>query len=272
MKNLAIIFDFDETLVEESTSALIERLNIDVNNFWSEEVKKLLDEDWDPIPAYMYKLLEYSLQYEDKKITKELLQKHAGDLKYKPGVPEFFDKIKQAVNNIDSQVNLQFFIISSGIGEIIKNSKIAHNFTDIWASDFEYNKKDGQIIFPKKVLSFTDKTRYIFQISKGMYGEKFRGQPYIVNQKVEENSYHIPIKNMIYIGDGLTDIACFSLINKYNGSTFAVYDASNTQAHGKAWQFIKDKRVNNLLSANFTEGSDLYNNILMALNEMIKQN
>jgi len=268
MKNLAIIFDFDETLVEESTSALIESLGIDVNNFWTVEVNKLIKQDWDPIPAYMYKLIEYSLNNDNKKITKQLLQQHAKKLNYKPGVTSFFNNIKKKISEIDSQANLDFFIISSGIGEIIRNSDIAGNFTDIWASDFEYHN-NGEIIFPKKVLSFTDKTRYIFQISKGMFGEKYRGKPYIVNQKITEEAYHIPIENMIYIGDGLTDVACFSLINKYKGSTFAVYDASNTQAFGKAWKFIKDKRVNNLLSANFTEGSDLFNNILMALNEKL---
>ncbi len=270
MKNLAIIFDFDETLVEESTSALIERLGIDVDKFWGQEVKELLDDDWDPIPAYMFKLIEYSFKYDDKVISKQLLQEHAKTLKYKPGVLNFFENIKEKIKAIDSSVNLHYFVVSSGIGEVIKASEISKHFTDIWASDFVYDKNDT-IVFPKKVLSFTDKTRYIFQISKGMFGEKYRGQPYIVNQKIENKDYFIPIENMIYIGDGLTDVACFSLINKFKGATFAVYDATNTQALGKAWQFVKDKRVNNLLSANFEEGSDLYNNIFMALTEMIKR-
>ncbi len=271
MKNIALIFDFDETLVEESTSALIESLGVNVNNFWAEKVQSLLDRDWDPVPAYMYKMIELSLSSETSTITKNKFIEHSKNLKFKPGVAQLFKNLKEYVStNSENSLNLEFYIISSGIGEIIKNSSIAKHFTDIWASDFEYNN-EGEIIFPKKVLSFTDKTRYIFQISKGMIGEKFRNKPYVVNEKIDNKEMRIRIEDMIYIGDGLTDIPCFSLLKKYNGATIAVYDAQNMKAYGKAWKFVKDERVNNLNSANYTVGSDLYNSIIMALNEIIKR-
>ena len=270
MKNIALIFDFDETLVEESTSALIASLGVDVDWFWAKNTKALLDKDWDPVPAYMYKLIELSMGKEKAEITKQKLIEHGKSLKFKPGVSSLFKNLKEYVSKSDIQINLEFYIISSGLGEVIKSSSIAKHFTDIWASDFEYSP-DGGILFPKKVLSFTDKTRYIFQISKGQIGEQFRNKPYIVNEKVEPKDFRIRIEDMIYIGDGLTDIPCFSLLKKYNGATIAVYDAQNMQAHGKAWQFVKDDRVNNLNSANYTVGSDLYNSILMALNEIISK-
>ncbi len=270
MKNIALIFDFDETLVEESTSALIESLGVDVNWFWSENTQALLEKDWDPVPAYMYKLIELSMNKEPAQITKQSLVENGKNLKFKPGVSTLFKNLKEYVSKSGEPINLEFYIISSGIGEVIRSSSIAKHFTDIWASDFEYNL-NGEIIFPKKVLSFTDKTRYIFQISKGQIGEQFRNKPYIVNNKVEPKDFRTKIENMIYIGDGLTDIPCFSLLKKYNGATIAVYDAQNMQAYGKAWRFVKDDRVNNLNSANYTIGSDLYNSIIMALNDIINK-
>ncbi len=270
MKNIALIFDFDETLVEESTSALINSLGVDVDWFWSENTQALLNKDWDPVPAYMYKLIELSMSKEPAQITKQSLIEHGKNLKFKPGVSTLFKNLKEYVSNSSEPINLEFYIISSGIGEVIRSSSIAKHFTDIWASDFEYNP-NGEIIFPKKVLSFTDKTRYIFQISKGQIGEQYRNKPYIVNNKIDPKDFRTKIENMIYIGDGLTDIPCFSLLKKYNGATIAVYDAQNMQAYGKAWKFVKDDRVNNLNSANYTVGSDLFNSILMALNEIIKQ-
>ena len=270
MKKIAIILDFDETLVEESTSAFLESLDINVNKFWGETVQKLLNEDWDPVPAYMYKMLEYSFNDNNHTITKNSFTKFAKKLTYKPGVKELFSKLKKEIKDIENTASVDFYIISSGIGELIKNTEIAEEFSDIWASDFSYDKNGG-IVFPKKVLSFTDKTRYIFQISKGMTGNKFRNKPYIVNEKVDETDYSIPIENMIYIGDGLTDIPCFSLIKGYGGTPIAVYDAQNMKAYGKAWTFVKDERVSNLHSANFTEGSDLYNTILMAVTEIINR-
>jgi len=271
MKKIAIIFDFDETLVEESTSAFLKSLDVDVNKFWGETVQELLAQDWDPVPAYMYKMLEYSFNDNNHTITKQSFEKFAKKIKYKSGVKELFANLKDEIKNLDTSANIEFYIISSGIGELIRNTVIAKEFTDIWASDFSYDKK-GEIVFPKKILSFTDKTRYIFQISKGMIGEKYRNSPYIVNEKIDENDYAIPIKNMIYIGDGLTDIPCFSLIKGYGGTPIAVYDAQNMKAYGKAWTFVKDERVSNLHSANFTKGSDLYNTILMAVNEMLSRN
>ena len=270
MKKIAIIFDFDETLVEESTSAYLQSLNLDVKKFWGETVQGLLDKDWDPVPAYMYKMLEYSFQDNTPAISKNGLADFAKKVIYKPGVKELFSNLKNAISEIDKNVSLDYYIISSGIGEIIRNTEIAKEFSDIWASDFSYDN-NNEIVFPKKILSFTDKTRYIFQISKGMTGEKYRGNPYIVNEKIEEKNYTIPIENMIYIGDGLTDIPCFSLIKGYGGTPIAVYDAQNSIAYGKAWTFVKDERVSNLHSANFTKGSDLYNTIIMAIGEIINE-
>jgi len=270
MKNIALIFDFDETLVEESTSALIESLGVSSEWFWNKNIKILLNKDWDPVPAYMYKLIELSMSKDKSQITKESLKEHAKNLKFKPGVLSLFKNLKEYIQKKESSINLEFYIISSGLGDIIRNSAIAEHFTDIWASDFEYNP-EGEILFPKKVLSFTDKTRYIFQISKGQIGKEYRNKPYIVNEKIDSKNFRIKIEDMIYIGDGLTDIPCFSLLKKYNGATIAVYDAQNMKAYGKAWQFVKDERVSNLNSANYTVGSDLYNSIIMALNEIIKR-
>jgi phosphoserine phosphatase len=261
---LALIFDFDETLVDESTSAYIESKGINVDEFWQKTVKKLIDEDWDPVPAYMFKMIEASI---NAPITKDDLISFAKQVTYKQGVESLFENLRSHIKDNHPKFEIEYYIISSGIGEIIRHTSIAKHFKDIWASDFAYDQK-GEIIFPKKVLSFTDKTRYLFQISKGMVGEEFRSLPYVVNDKYDSNSYQIPFTNMIYIGDGLTDVPCFSLLKKQNGTAIAVYEAQNTQALGKAWRFIKEERVSNLHSANYEKGSDLYNSILMAIDSI----
>ena len=263
MNRIAIIFDFDETLVEESTSAFLAHKGIDVDTFWQKTVQKLILQDWDPVPAYMYKMIESSI-HKGTNIKQQDFKEFAKLLVYKKGVKDLFENLKDYVKENLKNTELNFFIISSGIGELIRNSEIAPYFTDIWASDFEYDH-NSEIIFPKKVVSFTDKTRYIFQISKGQIGENYRAKPYVVNEKTIDKNYHTPIKNMIYIGDGLTDVPCFSLLRSHKGTAIAVYDAQNTQAYGKAWRFVKDNRVNNLHTANYEKGSDLYNSIIMAI-------
>lgn len=266
MKKIALVFDFDETLVEESTSAFLSSLGIDIDKFWAETVGELIKDDWDPVPAYMFRMIETSMS---QTITRDSFVEFAKKVKYKRGVELLFDALIKHVQRINSEYELEFYIISSGIAELIKHTSIAKYFKDIWASDFEYDG-NGEIAFPKKILSFTDKTRYLFQISKGMVGENYRSKPYVVNEKYDSEEYHIPFKNMIYIGDGLTDVPCFSLIKKFNGTAIAVYDAQNTMAYGKAWQFIKEDRVSNLHSANYEKGSDLYNSIIMAIESITK--
>lgn len=264
MNKIALIFDFDETLVEESTSAYLESFGIDINNFWQQTVQSLIQKDWDPVPAYMFRMIEASMQ---QSMTKSSFISFGKKVIYKKGVKTLFTELKKYVQEQHPKFEIEFYIISSGIGEVIRNTEIAKYFKDIWASDFEYDQ-DDEIAFPKKILSFTDKTRYIFQISKGMVGEEFRSKPYIVNEKYDSGEYVIPFKNMIYIGDGLTDVPCFSLIKKHQGTAIAVYDAQNTLAFGKAWRFIKEKRVSNLHTANYTKGSDLFNSILMAIDSI----
>jgi len=266
MKKIALIFDFDETLVEESTSAFLESKGVNIDTFWGKTVMELIEQDWDPVPAYMFKMIEQSMKTSMRRAD---LINFAKEVKYKKGVEDLFSNLNQHISNLDFE--LEFYIISSGIGEIIRNTSIAKHFKDIWASDFEYDA-EGEIAFPKKILSFTDKTRYIFQISKGMVGDSYRSKPYVVNEKYDSKEYVIPFKNMIYIGDGLTDVPCFSLLKKNSGTAIAVYDAQNTNAYGKAWQFVKEDRVSILNSANYSKGSDLYNAIVMAINSIAKGN
>ena len=136
--------------------------------------------------------------------------------------------------------------------------------SDIFTSEFYYNEA-GEIECPKKVVSYTDKTRYIFQISKGIIGPDYYNKPFAVNKKVDPAELRIPLHNMIFIGDGLTDVPCFSLMNHNRGIAFAVYDQSNEEKKHKAWGFIEEGRVKNLHSTNYKKDSDLLNSIEMAI-------
>src|SRR3546814_7042913 len=111
------------------------------------------------------------------------------------------------------RVQLEFYLICSGIGDVFRHTPIAHEFTDIWASEFNYGD-DGAIEFPRRIVSFTDKTRYLFHIQKGIIGQASRGKPFEVNRKVPEDKLRVPFEQMIFVGDGYTDIPCFSLIRR----------------------------------------------------------
>ncbi|NNM66489.1 MAG: haloacid dehalogenase-like hydrolase [Spirochaetales bacterium] len=268
-KNLAVVFDFDDTLAHDSTTDFLAELGVDLAAFWGVENQKLIEAGWDPVPAYLYQMVQFSQKGGSKNlITQQKLREFAPRVRFYPGVPELFAHLRTFLAGLDSTFRLEFYVISSGLGDLIRATPIAGEFADIFASDFHYGP-DGGILFPKKVVSFTDKTRYLFQISKGQVGPEFANKPFEVNRKVRELA--LPLSQMIFIGDGMTDVPCFSLLAKSGGMPFAVYDREKVNKRSRAWGFVEDGRVKNLHSANYRKESDLVGSIEMSLQSLVQK-
>lgn len=264
---IAIVFDFDDTLAPDSTSGFLERCGIDVPRFWKEEVQPLLDDDWDPVPAYLYKMIDKSHKGECDGVTKERFEAWGKELPLYEGVESIFDRLRAVVRKKNPRVTLEYYLVSSGIKDILKHTKIAGQFNEIWASNFEYGE-DGKILFPKKIVSFTDKTRYLFHVQKGLFGPDFKGRPFDVNKKFDKSKIRVPLNQMIVVGDGYTDIPCFSLVRKEGGIAIGVYDQEHREKWGRAWGFIEDGRVSNLVPADYNEKSALSNSLIMAVESL----
>ena len=264
---IAVIFDFDDTLAPDSTSAYLHSLGLDLHQFWQKRVADLIEDNWDPIPAYLFQMIEESRQGHIGPITRQSLQDWGGQVRFYPQVPTIFERLTLQAKELNPDVQLHFYLISSGIGDILRHTPIAHHFTDIWACDFHYDQAD-HIQFPKKVVSFTDKTRYIFQIAKGIVGTPYRNQPFAVNRKVGPQGLRIPFDQMIFVGDGYTDVPCFSLVRKAGGIAIGVYDIDDREKWGRAWGFIEDQRVSNLVPADYSPRSALSNCLAMALESL----
>lgn len=270
MNKIAIVFDFDDTLAPDSTSSFLESLGIDVHHFWQKKVHPLLEQGWDPIPAYLYMMIEESKAGAKGKITKEKLMNFGDQIAFHNGVSTIFHRLKEHAKKNFEGIEVEFYLISSGIGDIVRNTKVSKNFTEIWACDFEYDE-DGAIKFPKRIVSFTDKTRYLFHISKGLIGKQYESKPFDVNRKIDASKLRIPMDQVVFVGDGYTDVPCFSLVMKSGGIAFGVYNIDHHEKWGRAWGFIEDRRVSNLLSANFSAKSDLSNSLIMAIDSIARR-
>ncbi len=259
---IAVIFDFDDTLAADCTSGLLASCGIDVPTFWSERVQALVDADWDPIPAYMHAMVQVS--DDGAKLTRDVLEEWGRSVVLYPGVETIFSRLRQTVESVSDSGQIEFYMISSGLGDVVRQVSVASEFRDIWASDFDYDA-EGLIRFPRKIVSFTDKTRYLFQISKGLVGDTYRGKPFEVNRKIPQDQVRVPFDQMIVVGDGYTDIPCFSMVRKNGGIAIGVYDQADREKWGKAWGFIEDDRVSNLVPADYSEGSALEASLTMAV-------
>ncbi|WP_218081753.1 HAD family hydrolase [Anthocerotibacter panamensis] len=266
---IAVIFDFDDTLAPDTTSGFITKHGIHAEEFWLKQVNPLYANDWDPVPAYLYKMIEAG-KSGLLPLSKSELEKWGTEAPLHEGTETIFRRLRTTVEDVNPKATLEFYVISSGIGDILRSTEIATEFKDIWASELHY-REDGLAEFPRKVISFTDKTRYLFHIQKGLIGKLSRGKPLDVNQKFGLEDLRIPFSNMIFVGDGLTDVPCFSLLTKEKGMAVAVYDRKHVQKWERAYQFIAEKRVSTLYSANYSEGSDLSNFLVMAVRNLAER-
>lgn len=265
---VAIVFDFDDTLAPDSTSSFLESQGIEVKKFWANH-KELLNAGWDPIAAYMDMMLKESRSRPPgSRFTKELFEKFGKSLKPHAGLQGFFSRVLTLAKEADENSEVFFFIISSGIGDIIRNFRQRDNFKAISASDFSYNEH-GEISGIKRVVSFTDKTRYIFEIQKGIFPQPGSFDPFAVNKKVPESEHFIKIRNMIMVGDGYTDVPCFSLIEKGAGTAIGVYERDAIEKWGKAWGLMSENRVKQMVAADFRKNSGLDDAVALAVKSIL---
>jgi hypothetical protein len=251
---VAIVFDFDGTIAPDSTSGFLKNRGFDAESFWKVDVQARMDEGWDPVPAYLYEMWRLSSK---TPITKSELVEFGKSITFYEGVSEVFARLRDHVSAAQPGVAVEFYLISSGIGEILRATKLARRFMAIWASDFHYDS-NGALEFPRNIVSFTDKTRYLFGLSKGFVGEGYLGKPFAVNRKVPFDQIRIHLDQVVFVGDGYTDIPCFHLVKKNGGIAIGVYEKGR-ELKSNGLGLIEDERVSDLVEADYREGSELSN-------------
>lgn len=251
MKNniIAIMYDFDKTLCTKDMQeyTFIPNLGIKGEEFWNEANKIRKETKIDQILACMYLMYKKMLD-QNKPLRKEYLIDSGKDIELYNGVEEWFERINKYAESLGFTV--EHYIISSGLKEIILGSSIGSKFKEIFASEFYYDNH-GFAVWPKLAVNYTNKTQFLSRINKGVLDIS---DDYNLNKKMLEGDRRIPTSNMIYIGDGLTDIPCMKLTKESGGVSIAVYtDKNKKEAHG----LLKDGRINFAVKADYSENEEL---------------
>ncbi|MGC1394153.1 MAG: HAD family hydrolase [Coleofasciculaceae cyanobacterium] len=269
-KRIAVVFDFDDTLVPDTVDNLLESCDIDSQKFRSERIQPLIDNGWDAIPARFYSLIQESKRRDRKhKITKDYLAKFGQELPPFEGVPEMFERLQQRAHQLNPEVEVEFYLITCGMVEIARNTRIADYFKSMWGCEFHYTS-EGEIEFLKKIVTHTEKTRYLFQIAKGIDAQEEDGKTFIYRDLPPEE-LHVPLTQIIYIGDGASDIPCFTLLNEKKGVAIGVYKKSTAQDWNSEVQLSTSQRVANLAEADYRADSELMRSLTLALESICKQ-
>lgn len=247
---LAICYDFDKTLSPKDMQAqgYIQSIDYDdVDSFWKTSNKLAENNEMDQNLAYMYMMSKGS---RGKFIfNKEKLREFGSKVSLFPGVDTWFDRIDNYGNK--KGVQIEHYIISSGLKEMIEGTRIAGKFKKIYASSFYYDE-DGVAVWPAQVVNYTDKTQYLFRIEKGVLDVNDQS----VNNYYPIDKLRIPFRNIVYIGDSDTDIPCMKLVNANGGHSIGVYN-SETNDKSKVFRMLGENRIKYFEPADYTEGSKL---------------
>lgn len=246
---LAICYDFDKTLSPDDMQAqgYIQSINYEVADFWKESNQLATDNDMDQNLAYMFMMINKSRG--KVLFTKETLRDDGAKVQLFPGVESWFDRINRYGEKNDVQV--EHYIISSGLKEMIEGTSVADKFEKIFASSFYYDEC-GVAVWPAQVVNYTNKTQFLFRIEKGVLDVNDQK----VNAYFEPDEYRVPFRNMVYIGDSDTDIPCMKLVNLHGGHSIGVYN-SNTKDKSKVYKMIEENRIKYFAPADYTENSQL---------------
>ncbi len=263
---IALMYDFDKTLSTRDMQdyGFIPELGLSPDEFWG-EVDRLTDtQHMDSILAYMF-LMVQKCGEKNIRITRDKFFELGRGIEYFEGVESWFGRINAAAAEIG--VTVEHYIVSSGIKEIIEGTSIARagNFKRIYACEFMYDE-NGSIRWPKVAVNYTAKTQFLFRINKGVLDIDSKSAS-LLNEYTPENARRVPFGNMIYVGDGITDVPCMRLVKAYGGQSIAVYNEK--KGDNTAKRLLSSGRVNYCVPADFTSGS-LIENIVCAVMRKIK--
>lgn len=264
---IALIWDFDKTLVDGyMQDPIFDFYKIESTKFWQEVnslPKRYYEEQGvqvNPDTIYLNHFINYAKSGKFPGLSNEKLKEFGSQLKFYSGIPEIFRKTKEIVNSKQEyeeyNIKVEHYIVSTGMAAIIRGSALYGEVEKIWGCELLEEEIDGAKIISEVgyTIDNTTKTRAIFEINKGIP----QNPELNVNVKMPEEIRRVHFNNMIYIADGPSDIPAFSLINKNNGATFAIYPKGNQKAFAQVERMRMDGRINMYAEADYSEGTTAY--------------
>jgi hypothetical protein len=253
---IAIVYDYDQTLSPNymQEEVLFPAFGIDPRAFWKKAQDLVREQGYDNELAYMKVLLDCLGM---DRPTNARLKELGGSLRFYPGLPQMFEEFAKGLLTPQHEahgIRVEHYIISSGLKILIEGSRLSPYVQGIFGCEFAEDEA-GRITFPKRVISHTQKTQYLFRINKGLLS-----MAQDVNDHMPPAIRPVPFQNMIYIGDGPTDVPCFTVVRQNGGHAIAVYnpDDNSRASFRKCYQLSTHAdRVRHIAPADFRAGSHL---------------
>ncbi|MCQ2109868.1 MAG: haloacid dehalogenase-like hydrolase [Bacteroidaceae bacterium] len=250
---IALMYDFDGTLSPAYMQEydFMDAIGLqDKDSFWVDSHALAEGHDASTILSYM-KLMVDKAKASGVSIRREQFVEFGKGIKLFPGVEEWFYLINAEGDRLG--VNVEHYIISSGLKELIEGTSIARYFKKIYACSFMY--ENDAAVWPAVAVDFTSKTQFIFMINKGIYDIWDNAR---INDSMPDDERHVPFRNMIYLGDGETDIPSMRIVKSEGGHSIAIYKSGNEKSRSQAASLVKRGRVNFACPGDYTYKGELW--------------
>jgi len=243
---------------------VLPKIPLDPKQFWGKVRAENTEHGGEEIITYMMLMLKKANDAEVK-ITKADLGRLASQISYYPGVEDFFERINEFVTKRSGgKARVRHYIISSGLKEILRKVSIKKYFHNIFGSEYAYDHY-GAAQYPKLVVTDTVKTQFLFRINKGR--EKITDS---INESMGEELRPIPFQNLVYIGDGMTDVPCMTVATKNGGYAIAVYKQRSHKGLNMCRKLFKANRVDFIATADYRKNSELEKYLQVILESIIE--
>ena len=253
----ALIYDFDGTLARGNMQevSFIPSVGMNIGDFWAQADQLTREADGDNILMYMQLMLQRARE-NGSPITRKTLRDHGQDVKLFDGLKSdltgqgWFERINAFGEKYG--LDIEHYIISAGLEEMIDGCPIRDAFHHVFASKFAYDEH-GVAIWPAVGVNYTTKTQYLFRINKGVLNHWDHER---INRFTADEDRAIPFERMIFLGDGDTDVPTMKMMHTKGGFSIAVYDPDNTpRDHNKIHRLISEDRVNFVAEGDYREGT-----------------
>ncbi len=257
---IGILYDFDKTLctTDMQEYSFIKNLGMTSDEFWGEAAAITKKHEVEKILAYMFVMIK-KCKEKGIPLTEEYLRSCGENVVLYKGVESWFDRINSFGESMG--VKIEHYIISSGTYEIIQGTPIAKYFKRIYACKYMYDEI-GEALWPALAINYTLKTQYIYRISKGILDVT---DDYNLNRLQDESLRRIAYRNMIYIGDGMTDIPCMKMVKEKGGKSIALYPSGRSET---VKPLVDDDRINYVCVADYSPNSTLEKIVKLMIENM----